>query len=246
MPLAKALPLAGKLGADAVEIDARWSLPPSEMTQTAARQLRKALDDHRLRVCSISYFTRRGYNVLQDLDARIAGTKKAMEMAYALGASVVVNDIGHIPTEQEGQSWNLLVEVLTDLGRHGQRVGAFLAAHTGSAPPADLARLIKALPEGSIGVDLDPGQLVSSGFSSLEAVEQLAPHILHVRATDGVYDLSRRRGMEVALGRGSVDFPSLLGALEERDYRGYFTLQRTKSEDPAYEIGQAVQYLRNL
>lgn len=246
VPLAKALPLAAKLGADAVEIDARWSLPPAQLSQTALRQLRKTLDDHRLRVCAISYRTRRGYNVPHDLDARVAGTKQAMEMAYALGASVVVNHIGFIPTESEGADWNLLLEVLTDLGRHAQRVGAFLAAQTGNSPPADLARLIAALPEGSLGVDLDPGQLVAGGFSTLEAVEQLSPHIMHVHATDGVYDLSRRRGMEVPLGRGSVDFPALLGALEERNYRGYFTIQRDSADDPQYEIGQAVQYLRSL
>jgi sugar phosphate isomerase/epimerase len=244
--MAKALPLTGKLGADAVEIDARSSLPPAEMSQTALRQLRKTLDDQRLRVCAISYPTRRGYNVPQDLEARVAGTKQAMQMAYALGASVVVNHVGFIPKESEGNEWNLLVEVLTDLGRHGQRVGAFLAAQTGSNPPADLARLIAALPEGSIGVDLDPGQLAAGGFSTVEAVEQLSPHILHVHATDGVYDLSRRRGVEVALGRGSVDFPALLGALEEGNYRGYFTIQRTASDNPQYEIGEAVQYLRSL
>jgi L-ribulose-5-phosphate 3-epimerase len=58
--------------------------------------------------------------------------------------------------------------------------------------------------------------------------------------------LARGRGLEVPLGRGSVDYPALLGALEERGYRGYFTIQRDTASDPETEIGQAVKYLRSL
>ncbi len=73
----------------------------------------------------------------------------------------------------------------------------------------------------------------------------LGPHILHVHATDAVRDLGRGRNVEVPLGRGSVDWPALLGTLEQRGYRGYFTIQRD-SANPEMEIGQAVQYLRSL
>jgi sugar phosphate isomerase/epimerase len=69
---------------------------------------------------------------------------------------------------------------------------------------------------------------------------------MHVHATDGVRDLARGRGLEVHLGRGSVDFPALLGVLAERGYRGYFTVQRDGADDPMIELGQAVQYLRSL
>ncbi len=86
----------------------------------------------------------------------------------------------------------------------------WLAAQTGAEDGRDLARLLAALPEGAVGVDLDPGALVVNGFSPLEAVEALGPRILHVHARDGVRDLARKRGLEVPLGRGSVDFPALL------------------------------------
>jgi sugar phosphate isomerase/epimerase len=246
VPMAKGIPLAAKLGADAIEIDGRWNLKPAEMTQTALRQLRKLLDDQQLRVCAVSYRTRRGYDTLDELDRRVAGTKEAMRMAQALGASVVVNHIGQIPTEPAGPQWNLLLQVLTDLGRHGQHLGAMLAAQTGSVSGPDLARLITALPEGSLGVDLDPGQLVMNGFSPIEAIEALSSHIMHVHATDGVFDRNRSRGQEVPLGRGSVDFPAVIGALEERGYRGYFTIQRDFVDDAEYEVGAAVKYLRSL
>jgi len=37
-----------------------------------------------------------------------------------------------------------------------------------------------------------------------------------------------------------------MGLLEEREYRGYFTIERENASDPVLEVGQAVQYLRNL
>jgi sugar phosphate isomerase/epimerase len=140
----------------------------------------------------------------------------------------------------------MLVEVLSDLGRHGEHVGALLAARTGSESGEDLARLIDALPAGTIGVDFDPGNLIINGFSASESLQHLGSHVLHVHAKDGVRDLAIGRGLEVPLGRGSADFPTLLGALEERGYRGYFTLERASASDPLGEIAQAVKFLRAL
>src|SRR5436190_14226890 len=246
VPLRQAVSLAAKMGADCIEIDARSQLKPGELSQTGLRQFRKMLDDNGLRVCAIAFPTRRGYNDLDQLDARVAGTKEAMQMAGTLGASVVVNHVGYIPPEPSGTDWDLLVQVLTDLGRHAQRVGAFLAAQTGTVGGEALGKLVAALPDGSIGIDLDPGLLIVNGHDVQRAVELLAGHIMHVHATDGARDSARGRGVEVPLGRGSVDYPALLGALEEHGYRGAFTIRRDSSADPEFEIGQAVKFLRSL
>jgi sugar phosphate isomerase/epimerase len=210
------------------------------------RQLRKMLDDRNLRVCAVTFRTRHGYDVSQDLDRRVAATKQALQLAYQLGTSVVVNQIGRVPKEPTGAEWDLLTQVLTDLGRFGQHVGAWLAAETGTEEGADLARLIAALPTGSLGVNFDPGNLVVNGFSVSAALQALGPHIMHVHARDGVRDLAQGRGLEVPLGRGSVDFAELIGSLEEHQYRGFYTVERRQSTDPIYEIGQAVKYLRSL
>jgi sugar phosphate isomerase/epimerase len=105
---------------------------------------------------------------------------------------------------------------------------------------------LESLTEGTLLVNLDPGNLIINGFSPLEAVDAPGPHIAHVHAKDAVRDLAQGRGLEVALGRGSADFPNVLGALEEHGYRGYFTIERENAADPVREIGFAVQYLRNL
>ena len=245
-PLRRAVQLAARLGVQGVELDARQQVPPQEMGATAIRDLRRLLEEHRLGVAALAFPTRRGYNVEQGLDRRVEATRRALELAYRLGAPVVVNYVGQLPEEPEGPLWELLVEVLGDLGRWGQRCGALLAARTGPDPPQRLAQLLQALPEGSLMVDLDPGLLVMHGHSVAEAVEQLGPWIAHVHARDGARDLALGQGVEVPLGRGSVDFELLLGLLSEREYRGYLTIQRDQAAQPLQEIELAIQYLRRL
>jgi sugar phosphate isomerase/epimerase len=246
LPFKEALHTAARLGAQAVEIDARNELKPAEMTRTAVREVRKILEDRNMRVCALTFRTRRGYDNSEDLDRRVDATKQAMKLAYDLGASVVVNNIGRIPTDKTSRSWQNMLDALSDLGRHGQRVGATLCAETGSESGQELLELIQALPPGSIGVNFDPCNLIVNGHSVSEAIRALAPYVLHVHAKDGVRDLAQGRGVEVPLGRGSVDFPDVFSVLEEQQYRGYFTIERDECDDPVFEIGQAVQYLKAI
>jgi sugar phosphate isomerase/epimerase len=249
LPLKRALYTARELGADAVELDARSAdLKPLMQSVTAIRELRKLLSDLELRVSAVGFRTRRGYDTLEDLEARVAATRQAMRFAHSVGARFVVNQLGFVPepSEEESEGFRLLTDVLRDLGTFGHHEGALLVAETGAESAATLRRLIDAMPPGTIGIDLNPGNLIINGQAPLEMIEALGGEILHVHASDAVRDLARRRGLEVALGRGVADYPALLGALEERDFRGDITIQRLQSEDPVYEIGQAVQYLRRM
>ena len=245
LPLKKALPAAAGLGADAVEIDARGEINP-QLSRTGVRQLRKMLDDLRLGVSALSFRTHRGYDTTADLDRRVAATKAAMRLAYDLGAPVVVNHIGRLPSDRESDSRRLLLGVLEELGRHGHRAGALLAAETGTESGEELAALLADLPEGAVGVDFNPANLLLNGFSPLDALDALGDSILSVHATDASINLPGRRGGPVPLGQGSADFPALLAALAEHDYRGYFTVGHQTIDDPRSEIARAIEYLRGL
>ena len=148
LPFKKALHIAAELGANGIEIDARGDLKPRDLSRTGLRQLRKTLDDRNLRVCAVGFPTRRGYDVVDDLDRRVDATKQALQFAYDLGASVVINHAGEIPTEPGDPKWDCLVQALTDIGRFGQRVGATLAVETGAEDPQTLHQLLDALPDG--------------------------------------------------------------------------------------------------
>ncbi|MFO0820091.1 MAG: sugar phosphate isomerase/epimerase family protein [Pirellulales bacterium] len=245
-PFAQAIRAAKQLGAEAVEIDARGEINAQALSGTGRRHIRKMLDDLQLKVSAVSFRTRRGYNVRDELDRRVEATREAMQLAYDLGAHYVINQIGKVPAQPDGDAWNLLIEVLADLGRFGLRVGASLAAETGSEDGPELAKLIAALPPGALHVNFDAGNLIVNGFSASDSVRALASHVRHVHATDAVRDLGRGRGLDVPLGHGSADYSEILAVLEEQQYQGYLTVERESAANPLVEIAQAVEYLRRL
>ena len=244
-PLKQAIQTAARLGAEGIEIDARAELPPSQMSQTAIRQFRKLLEELNLRVSAVSFITRRGYDVPDELERRVLATQAAMKMAHAIGASVVINRVGQA-RQGAADGSSRLIDVLGALGTYGDRVGARLAAQTGSESGEQLAELLSAVPDETVGVDLHPSALISNGHDPQEVIAALGPRILHVHACDAVRDLSRGQAIEVELGRGSADLPGLLGRLTEFDYRGWVTIERQNSSDPITEIGNAVAFLRTL
>ena len=245
-PLKQALHTAALLGAEGVEIDCRTELVSGEMSQTGLRQFRKLLGDLNLRVSAVAFPTRRGYDVVDELDRRVFATQAAMRFAHELGAEVVINRVGRIPDNASDPQFGRLVEVLASLASYGDRVGARLAAQTGQESPAQLARLLDALADQTLGVDLHPSALIFHGHSPQEAVAEIGARVLHVHAADAVHDFSAGRAREVELGRGTADLPALLGRLTEFDYRGWVTIERREAADPITEIENAVAYLRSL
>lgn len=246
LPFRQALQTAGELGADGVEIDLRNELRPEELTQTGIRHLKKILSDYNLKIASVRFPTRRGYNVLEDLDRRVAATKAAMTSAYQLGAKVLCNHIGGIDENLEAETNTRLVEVLHDLARHADSCGVTFAATTGQVDGPILKMFLDQLPEGALGVDFDPGALIINGFSADESYQAIAKYVVHVRGKDGVKDLARGRGIEVPLGRGTVDFQMLIAMLEEARYKGYITVQRDHPENPVQEVADGLAYLQNI
>ncbi|MFM9057704.1 MAG: sugar phosphate isomerase/epimerase family protein [Planctomycetaceae bacterium] len=237
---------ARDLGIRGVELDARGGLHPEEVSRTGIRQIRKWLGDEGVEVAAIVFRTRGGYADADRLEGRITATKKALDLAHALGASVVLNHVGEIPPEADGPRWRLLVDVLADVGAWGLQAGATLCAEAGRAAPADLLRLTAALPDGALACDIVTGSLVVHGHDPITAVADLAAHVAAVHVTDAVAGAFAGRGRAVELGTGDVDVAGVLAALEERDYRGWIGIEPVEDRTAAGELRAALDYLRAL
>ena len=81
-------------------------------------------------------------------------------------------------------------------------------------------------PRASLGVDLNPGNLLLNGHSPLDAATVLRPWILHVHVSDAVCGPAARIGQAGGRGQGDADFPALFSTLQVHGYRGYFTIQQ--------------------
>jgi len=244
--LKTALRRARDLGIRGVELDARGGLHPEEISRTGIRQIRKWLGDEGVEVAAIAFHTRGGYAEPDRLEGRIAATKKALDLARALGSDVVLNHVGDIPPESEGPRWRLLVDVLADVGAWGLQAGASLCLEAGRAAPADLLRLIAALPDGSLTCDLVTGSLVVHGHDPVAAVGDLAGHLGMVHLTDAVAGAFAGRGRAVELGTGQVDAAGVLAALDERDSRCWIGLEPVDDRTAVAEMRAALDYLRAL
>lgn len=245
MPLKSALEVAAELGVAAVEIDARQELP-APVSRTAVRQLLKWLDDYRLKVACLTFQIRHGLGDSTHLERRINAIKENLRLAYQLGCHSLVCDIGEIPSPEQTTLRDQWIDVVNDIGRFGQREGAFLAAKTGIASPAALAAFIQDCDTGSLMVDLDPGNLLLHGHSLEDVVPALGPHTLQLHVRDAVRDFAARRAIEVEVGRGSVDWSLILSGLEQHGFQGYATIARSDAKHARLEYQQACEYLRNL
>ena len=245
-PFKAAIVTAAKLGADAVEINGRTEIKAEELSQTGIRHIRKLLSDLQLSVSAIHFQTNYGYGDLQLLDRRIEGTKATLTMAYELGCNVVVNRIGKVTADASDPSRITMVQALSDIGNYSQKAGAWLAARTGGDDGELLKELIDALPVQSLGIDFDPAELMINGHAPTETMQMLAPHVMSCRVRDAVTDLSLGRGVETPLGKGAVDWPALLGVLEQKSYGGYFTVHQENAAAPIVACEESFGYLKEM
>ena len=250
LPFKKAVQAAAQMGAQGVEINAITEVKPAELSRTGVRQIKKMLSDFQLSVCCVNFPTRFGYATLDQLDRRIDGTKAAMTMAYDLGCPVVSNSVGSVP-ESGSDDWSTMIQALEDVGRHGQKAGALLAARTGQGTTEELAELLKLLSPGCLMVDFDPAELLIANEDVAAGLRQLGAGVVHFRARDAVQDFTRggqsgEKGGEVQLGRGSLDLLPLLALLEEQPYRGFITIDRCPSDEAVSQCQQSIEYLRAL
>ncbi|MEI6239353.1 MAG: sugar phosphate isomerase/epimerase family protein [Planctomycetia bacterium] len=255
LPLSRDLKTAFRkvreLGLRGVELDLRTGLSPEQLSQTGIRQIRKWLADEGLVVVTAAFPTRGGYTDVERLEGRIAATKSALETAHALGATVLLNHVGDIPPPTAADApadprWQLLIDVLTDVGAWGERVGCTLSAEAGRSSPADLARVIAGVPDGSLLCHVVTGSLVVHGHDPVAAVEMLSSHIGHVHATDAIRGAFKGRGRAVILGSGEVDLPNVLATLEERAYRGWIGLEPVDGFQAEAELADAITSLQAL
>jgi sugar phosphate isomerase/epimerase len=243
-PLRAALQAARSVGADAVQLDARAEVRPEDLSATGRRQLLHHLEELRLSIASLRFPTRRTFCDQTELDARLAAARKTLEFAYQLGAKTVVARAGRVPDDTQSLEYALLRDVLNDLARHSNRVGAVFALTPAGEAPQALAELLAAVTDGPVGVNFDPAVYVLGGRDPVDAFRTLHAHVLHVTVRDAVRDADGS-GLEVPVGRGEVPWDELLAVLYEAAYRGPLTVDRTAGENPAGDAARAIEFLRH-
>jgi L-ribulose-5-phosphate 3-epimerase len=245
MPLRRAIEYAGSMGAQGVQLDVCNELPPGELSETGRRQFKHSLRERLLSISSFEFPTLRSFYDQQDLDAQVFGLKSALQFAYQMGVRIVVGRIGRIPEDVESKEYELLIQVLNDIARHSNQVGATFAFTPNADSTESIKTLIGKVTEGPIGINLDPGGMAMNGMSWVETYRELYDRVTSVQVRDGIRDIDGQ-GVEVAVGRGEVAWDECLALLHEGSFEGWLTATRSGGDDSKGDLARAIQFIKNV
>jgi sugar phosphate isomerase/epimerase len=246
LPLRQALAQASRLGVSGVQVDAAGDLSPSSLTDTGRREFRHLLRSHNLELTALGCPLRFSLDHVDNQEARIEHVRRALSLSYDLGPRIVVVEAGPLPDEKDLERTRRMSDSLMALGQHGDRIGAVLALETGLESGETLAKFLDRFDTGSLGVNLDPANLMFHGFAPYEAVRSLQRRIKHVHAKDARRGGASRSAQEVPLGAGDIDWLEFLGLLEEVEYRGWLTIERETGNNRAADVAAGVAFLRRI
>lgn len=258
---------AAQLGADGVQIYAvQGEMAPENLSAQQRRDLKHYIADLGLEVSALCgdmgghAFTREAENAY-----KVERSCRIMDLALDLDCHVVTTHIGVVPGDPNHPRYAVMQKACRAMGEYGDKVGCKFAIETGPETSNVLRPFLDSLGCKSMCVNLDPANLTMvSGDDAVQAVYTLAPYIVHTHAKDGrminyhdpelIYDFfageeSIKLAMEdcfieLPLGEGDVDWPNYIKALKDIGYDGYLTIEREVGDDPAKDIGMAVDFLR--
>ena len=247
LPVRRGIETAAELGAQCFQVfTTKGELLPTNLTAKGRREFQRFYERLGLELSALcsDFFT--GFTDPARNVERIAMTTPQIDLAADLGVGVITTHIGVIPEDETDPAWSAAVKALNEIGQYAETRGVVFATETGPEPGPVLRRLIDRLDTSAVRVNFDPANFIYYGFDLWEAVEALAPYVVHTHAKDAVRGPTGKPGKEVPLGAGEVDWPRYIEALTAAGYAGAFVIERESGPDPIGDIRRAIEFLRKF
>ncbi|MBQ7364682.1 MAG: sugar phosphate isomerase/epimerase [Clostridia bacterium] len=237
---------------------------PENMTASRKQEILSAMRSEGLVFSALCGDLGFGFTDPEKNPQLIEKSKRILYLAKELGTDVVTTHIGVIPQDPSHPRYRIMQEACHTLAGYADSLEAHFAIETGPETADVLKRFLDSLGSRGVAVNLDPANFVMvTGDDPVKAVYTLKDYIVHTHAKDGIKIFDKDPEMiyhvvddalahlgsayqELPLGKGHVDFPNYLKALDEIGYRGFLTIERECGDDPAKDIGDAVAFLKSL
>ena len=260
----EALKSAAKVGAQGIQVYAtRGDLSPDVLTPDARRDFKSLAADNGLAISALCGDLGMGFHRPTENARLIEASKRILDLAKELGTDIVTTHIGVVPVQADHPRYRIMQDACGELSRYADSVDAHFAVETGPETAATLKHFLDGLHSKGVAVNFDPANLVMvTGDDPVQAVYTLKDYIVHTHAKDGVRHYFRDPEAvygvvespivtspsfeEMPLGKGHVDFPGWLKALDAIGYRGFLTIEREVGNDPYADIENAVHFLNAL
>ncbi len=273
LPIPEAVKKAAEVGADGIQVYAsRGDMAPENMDAQKRREFKALVEGNGLVISALCGDLGGGGFVHKDQNPhKVEKSKRILDLAKELGTDIVTTHIGVVPEDTNSDRYKIMQEACFELSSYADSIGAHFAVETGPETSLMLKGFLDSLGSTGVGVNLDPANLVMvTGDDPVQAVYNLKDYIVHTHAKDGVQNFyvhpDKVYGMpgadkilvegehvtdadsfeEVPLGKGSVPFPQYLAALDDIGFKGFLTIEREVGDDPAKDISDAVNFLRNI
>ena len=237
----------------------RPHLYPHDVDDETVADVRDALDDHDIAISNCNAFMLtaiEGFHhpsyVEPDPDyrqKRIDYTAAALRTAAALDHDYVSIEPGGPVPDGKSRAWALdtFVESLREVLPVAEAVGVDL--HVEPEPDllietaAEFQAFADRIDHPRIRCNFDAGHLFCVGEDPVEAFDALEPFVDHVHLEDIPDDRSHEH---TQLGDGAMDIDRFLGALDDREYEGFVTVELYPYEATAAEtVRDAMTYLED-
>lgn len=246
LPLRQAVAQAARMGAQGLQVDAAGELNPDRLTETGRREFRNLLRSYNQELAALNVPVRHGLDVAENLQPRLERVRKAMQLAFDLGARRAVVPCPKLPDDDTTPRAQLMRESLLALGPFGDRVGTVVALEIGYDPADRVKEYLGGFDTGSLKVTYDPANLLLHGHDPLANLAPLRGWVAHVHARDARSAGVSRGMQEVPLGAGDVDWMAFTATLQVIEYDGFLTVEREQGQDRLKDIADGVKFLRRF
>ena len=167
-------------------------------------------------------------------------TKEAVDQTFAYAKNVGVNMIVGVPdydlldyTEEKVKSYDIRIAI----HNHGPMDKVY------PGPKDAYDRINKR--DKRMGLCIDIGHTQRTGVAPADAVLQFKDRLFDLHIKD--VTAANKDGQAIEIGRGVIDFPALIRALNKINYNGYCSIEFEKDmKDPMPGIAESVGFFRGV